>query len=699
MIKKYLILPLLILTILIGLGLAGQAISPVTPANSVVNPVTGTLYYVENDATPRVLIRSGSTWADLTSISLPATSKCHGLAVSNDGTKLFVSVGLGAASEVRTYPLNGSGIPSGGSTDMSGDIWGSGSLPAGMAFASNNRLFVVDNGAGRLWVYNTSTNAMVKLVTSGISGQTGLFSVAVTPADGFGAYKIFISQKVNTGKIYVYDYAPAGDTVTYLTTISTGLTYPTYLKVSANKLYVAVNGSDGIDVKVYDISNSSPYLTLHGSVENPDVNASYGWTAFDITPGGGQLVYKRAQNSSETSNKIYSILTNDISGTVQAEEVDAGASSYMADGLAISSAGTGAALTYSPTGAYTYTEHISPVINTWPTIVQESLKQYRLDGVTEIADEGTTNENQIIVKFQVNDATPTGTLIPTVAHRPVGGSWTEEIMASQTPGATVSLTIPVSGTFTNGNYEWRVSVSDGDLPPMTVWYVFGSDNGDTDFIVDTTNDPPVAFGKTLPADGNDECCDANLQWTASSDPDVLDTLTYSVFVYNPGDYVTPAYTQTGITGTSHSVTSGLVVGNTYEWNVSVTDGTNTVWANGNETARWSFNYIASIINPGAPFITSTTPLNAATDVNIDAAVTITFNESIQSGTFTYTVAPAVTGTSVSWNPTHTVATIAHDDFAASTPYTITVTNADDVDESLSMTGDNDFAFTTGTGSG
>jgi methionine-rich copper-binding protein CopC len=79
----------------------------------------------------------------------------------------------------------------------------------------------------------------------------------------------------------------------------------------------------------------------------------------------------------------------------------------------------------------------------------------------------------------------------------------------------------------------------------------------------------------------------------------------------------------------------------------------------------------------SPEITATTPINAATGVALDQDVVITFGEQIDTATFAYTCVPDPGGWSWVWSSGDTVATGTHNDLAASTFYTFTITAADD----------------------
>ncbi len=79
-----------------------------------------------------------------------------------------------------------------------------------------------------------------------------------------------------------------------------------------------------------------------------------------------------------------------------------------------------------------------------------------------------------------------------------------------------------------------------------------------------------------------------------------------------------------------------------------------------------------------PEVVGREPAPEATDVAVDAAIVITFSESIDTGSFAYTVAPDPGGWSAVWSAGDTVVTLSHLDFARGTVYTVTVSAADDL---------------------
>jgi hypothetical protein len=105
------------------------------------------------------------------------------------------------------------------------------------------------------------------------------------------------------------------------------------------------------------------------------------------------------------------------------------------------------------------------------------------------------------------------------------------------------------------------------------------------------------------------------------------------------------------------------------------------------------------INPAIPpEIVSTVPADLDTNVPLNQNVVITFSEPIDTPTFAFTSNPDPLGWVCNWDPTDTIVTCSHNDFLASTGYTFTVTNADDLDGNPLAPGavPNPWTWTTGT---
>ncbi len=96
---------------------------------------------------------------------------------------------------------------------------------------------------------------------------------------------------------------------------------------------------------------------------------------------------------------------------------------------------------------------------------------------------------------------------------------------------------------------------------------------------------------------------------------------------------------------------------------------------------WSFTTVC------APYITLTDPADTQTGVPVDYAITVTFNEQIDTLTFTWGIAPDPGGWTEVWDPTDTIVTLSHaNPFSQCQPYDVTVTAADDMDGNALIAG-------------
>jgi Putative Ig domain len=328
-----------------------QAFTTVVPSNSLVNPVYNAMYAVNNSVPQIDIYKETTGWSKATSLALPAGSQCYGLAVAPDGSKLYVSISAGSASKTSIFDLDNNGLPTGAHVDMTKPdgtavYWSASSAPGGLAVGGDNKLFVTDQSFGMLRVFDTSTNTWLSNVTDHLAGNANLYSVAVTP--GAASYKIYVSQKSLSGTIYVFNYN-AG-TIAYANTISTGLSYPTYLKVAGGRLFAAVNGTDGVDIKVYNTADDS----LLGNVMS-GISGSYGWTAFDLSSDGAWLVFKKSLTPDESSNRLYKVKVSTISSSTAAQEIQnngATLNAIKSDGVTIDNQMRLVAVANSPDGTF-----------------------------------------------------------------------------------------------------------------------------------------------------------------------------------------------------------------------------------------------------------------------------------------------------------------------------------------------------------
>jgi len=586
--KSILGLALLALFLFGGLGTA-QAITDVTPANSALNPVNEDLYVV-NQANTKIDVYNrqiqGSWSAAGISIALPAGSKCYGLAVSPDGNKLYISINAGASSIVRVHDFT-----SASDTDLTGASWSSFSSPAGIALGGGNKLYLADKGIGRVRVFNTDTNAWERDITDHLAGKSNLYGVAVTAGDD--NYKVYVSQKSSPGSIFVFNYS--GGTITYANTINTGLTYPTYLKIVGDKLYVAVNGTDGVDIKVYSTTDDS----WVGDVKS-GIMGSYGWTAFDVSKDGAMLYIKKSANSSETINKLYQIKTADIPGT--AAQIAADTGMVKSDGLAVSFDKSKVALSNSPDGNVQFVDLAKN--NNWPPM-PENLQQFTSNG-TPIEKFGVTTENQIRVKFTVSD--PDGDdLTPIVLYKKMSdGSYTRVVGPVTPSGGGVDMPVP---NLESGDYEWGAAVQDsfGAESPMND---FAGDIGSTDFTVNYI--PPDRQGPetTITNPTNGATVSGNVDLQAS----INDTATGNSNISAAEYFIDSAGTSgsgVAMNATDGSFSSPIENVNASWDSRTVPNGEHTIYVHGKDAAdNWgALKFVGIIVN------------NAPGDTTAPAAIT------------------------------------------------------------------------------
>ena len=375
---KKIFITLMILTLSLG-GLA-SALRDSSPVDSVLIPNSQALYFADhsiNEIAPYT--RDISGWTKYTPpIYLNVGETCQGLAAAADGSTLFMSIANGSNSEIRSYQLDNQGLPTAGAVVMGGDYWGSNSIPAGLAIGGRN-LFTVDRYYGFLRAYNIST-ATMEVEDKKFLGTQNLFNVAAIktgqvtygyftinmPPFGptqipqtYSIYTLYVSHKAQAGAIYVYEYSEndpnTTPTLTYQSTLNDSvLEYPTYLKIVGTKLYAAINGTQGVDIAVYDVTSN----LLVGTVKNSNkITGDFGWTSFAFTSDNKSLYYKKAKTAAEKDgdSELFMIDLDKITMNAEAEDVTPTTASNPAfggligsDGLTIAS--DTVALTNSPDG-------------------------------------------------------------------------------------------------------------------------------------------------------------------------------------------------------------------------------------------------------------------------------------------------------------------------------------------------------------
>ena len=175
-------------------------------------------------------------------------------------------------------------------------------------------------------------------------------------------------------------------------------------------------------------------------------------------------------------------------------------------------------------------------------------------------------------------------------------------------GTTTSAGI--SGLAYGGTYYWQVRATND----FGTTYANGSDTAYWSFTVGTL---PGAFSKTSPTNGaTNQPTSLTLSWGTSSG-----ATGYEYCYDQTGDGACTTWLSTGTT-TSAGI-SGLAYGGTYYWQVRANNSLGTTYANGSETAYWSFT-VGTL--PGA--FNKTSPTNGAT--NQPASLTLELGD-IQRG--------------------------------------------------------------------
>lgn len=126
-----------------------------------------------------------------------------------------------------------------------------------------------------------------------------------------------------------------------------------------------------------------------------------------------------------------------------------------------------------------------------------NLKQYKLDGVTGIAQGGGTNENSVILTFQVQDGNTSDTLTPEVEFLPLGSDFNDIATNTGDPvvynGSAVTAQVNVSGLADNEAYHWQARACDA-TNLCSNWISFGNNlesEADIRVVMNTSPNVPV----------------------------------------------------------------------------------------------------------------------------------------------------------------------------------------------------------------
>jgi len=684
MIKRWSGLLLTLLILVSGLG-AAQAITPDMPADTAIHYPSNTAYIIDNaNNLLKVYSFNDHEWSEVPAEHEALPGECYGIAV--EGNTLYVSVSNGSASEVREYALNSTtGNPT-TYTTMTGDYWASVSVPTGVAVGGNNRLFVADGKVGRFLVYDTSSGSFSQQVISVLQGRSNMYGMAVSSTSG-SSYKIFLSQRAADGKIYVFDYN--NDTITYEQTIS-GLSYPTYLKVSGSRLYVAVNGTDGVDVKVYETSGGYAHV---GDVQSGIVG-SYGWTGFAISADGNDIFIKKAANSGETVNEISGTPTAGISGTVTAGIIDTTTSTAPSDGIVVSDNNQRAALGNSPDGTY---QLVNLQVSNQSPDAPTSLGQYQEDGITAIAKEGTALSTTVVFKFDVSDPDG-GMLTPFVAYKVFGSNSPQTVEGPPVQSGSTA-TVTVQGLTDGADYEWMAFASDGVEQSAGI-AAFDDDSlvpGATPDFVVRVGGADFEITETSPVDQA-----TNVPLNAPIVIKFNREVNLSTFNLN----ITPTVNFEGAVWSEGNTRVALPhVGDLFQTGAQYTFDVTAQDTNLNSlTGQTSFTFTASSDpNRLAPYIVETTPVADEIDVTLAQSIIVRFSQEMNASSFSGSI---TSGNDPAgwrpdeWNATDTQVTLVHDNpFAQIAAYTYQVDSTTAGSNGLALIPGlvpNPFSFTTGT---
>jgi hypothetical protein len=138
-----------------------------------------------------------------------------------------------------------------------------------------------------------------------------------------------------------------------------------------------------------------------------------------------------------------------------------------------------------------------------------------------------------------------------------------------------ATSISLSGLSTSTTYYWHVRAVNG----FGTTYANGSSTAFWSF---TTGSPPAAFNKSLPANGGtNQSLSPTLSWGVSSG-----VTSYEYCYDTTNDNACSGWTNNGAS-TSVGL-SGLSAGTIYYWQVRAVNSFGTIYANGSDTAFWSF---------------------------------------------------------------------------------------------------------------
>jgi hypothetical protein len=172
------------------------------------------------------------------------------------------------------------------------------------------------------------------------------------------------------------------------------------------------------------------------------------------------------------------------------------------------------------------------------------------------------------------------------------------------------------------DYYWQVRALNGE----GTTYANGSETAFWSFTTEILPPPPAEFDKVSPADGaSDQPFDLVLSWASSSGAE-----SYEYCYDTSGDNACSTWISIG--GSISATLSGLDEGTDYYWQVRAVNRGGTTYANGSETAFWSFT--TEVLPPPAEF-DKVSPADGASDQPLDLVLSWASSSGAESYEYCY----------------------------------------------------------------
>ncbi|MEI7579825.1 MAG: fibronectin type III domain-containing protein, partial [bacterium] len=406
--------------------------------NSILyNQSTASFVYSTLNWTGAGLVDNGGTFAFLSGggdLTVPATSTLESN-VPRSYTNVTINGLLthNANTTAESYKINFT-------------VSGNTTVNAGGSINANGKGFSMGNGPG-----------------AGVSGTVGAGGGSYGGVGGDGQYR--------AGSLVIYGNQLAPDRLG-----SGGGKYD----------YSTSSGSGGGAIKIYSKGN----LVVNGTIY---ANGTHSVVDWNHPPGGGSggsiwLVGNNVSGSgSITANGANTPDTNYDGGAGGGGRI---AIYYVTNssGLAALTANKGIASGAGAKSGGNGTVYLGGI-----TADPVNLRQYKIDGVTAIAQGGITSESSIVTTLQVQDGDLTDTLTPQVEIKPVGTAFNNVPTDVGTPvaynGSIITASVSVVGLANNESYHWQARVCDASSN-CTGWISYGSNlESEADISIVTNADP------------------------------------------------------------------------------------------------------------------------------------------------------------------------------------------------------------------